>query len=557
VLTRWTLAYRVTALVALGAVGVVAAIAVLLVVTHRNEAAVDDLLNRVGPARRGSAELLTTLVEEQNAVRGYALSGDLGRRLAYQATLTRETDDVAFLRGLLTAEDADIAGRLDRLLAEAATWRTQGATPLLDTVERSGPRPAADATYRTEEDLFGPVLVSAHDLVGVLDARRDAATAGLAAYRRTELAALCFGAAVAVAAGSGTLLLLRRWVTRPIERLAQDARRVADGEHGHQVAVPPGPPELSAVAADVERMRSRIVNELAELASSQRELRETRDRLQSQAVDLMRSNRDLEQFAYVASHDLQEPLRKVAGFCQLLQRRYAGQLDERAEQYIEFAVDGARRMQRLISELLAFSRVGRADRALEDVPLAEVTADALGELTAAGDLGPDGHGADARVVVGELPVVRGDATLLRQLMTNLVGNAVKFRRPDTPAEVRVDAARDPSGWQMSVADNGIGIAPEFADKIFVIFQRLHGRESYPGTGIGLALAKRIVEYHGGRIWLDTARRDGTTIRFSLPASAEPESAPATPPDTGPETQPDPVPESQPATGPESGTEETT
>jgi len=138
---------------------------------------------------------------------------------------------------------------------------------------------------------------------------------------------------------------------------------------------------------------------------------------------------------------------------------------------------------------------------------------------------------------------------------------VKFRRPDTPAEVRVDAARDPSGWQMSVADNGIGIAPEFADKIFVIFQRLHGRESYPGTGIGLALAKRIVEYHGGRIWLDTARRDGTTIRFSLPASAEPESAPATPPDTGPETQPDPVPdpvpESQPATGPESGTEETT
>ena len=527
-LTRWTLAYRVTALVALGAVGVVAAIAVLLVVTHRNEAAVDDLLNRVGPARRGSAELLTTLVEEQNAVRGYALSGDLGRRLAYQATLTRETDDVAFLRGLLTAEDADIAGRLDRLLAEAAMWRTQGATPLLDTVQRSGPRPAADATYRTEEDLFGPVLVSAHDLVGVLDARRDAATAGLAAYRRTELAALCFGAAVAVAAGSGTLLLLRRWVTRPIERLAQDARRVADGDHSHHVAVPPGPPELSAVAADVERMRSRIVNELAELASSQRELRETRDRLQSQAVDLMRSNRDLEQFAYVASHDLQEPLRKVAGFCQLLQRRYAGQLDERAEQYIEFAVDGARRMQRLISELLAFSRVGRADRALADVPLAEVTADALGELAAAGDLGPDGHGADIRVVVGELPVVRGDATLLRQLMANLIGNAVKFRRPDTPAEVRVDSARDPSGWQISVADNGIGIAPEFADKIFVIFQRLHGRESYPGTGIGLALAKRIVEYHGGRIWLDTARRDGTTIRFSLPT-----------------------------TGPESGTEETT
>ncbi|HEX4253371.1 MAG TPA: ATP-binding protein [Pseudonocardia sp.] len=529
-LTRWTLAHRVTALVALGAVGVVAAIAVLLVVTNRNEAAVDDLINRVGPARRGAAELLTTLVEEQNAVRGYALSGDLGRRLTYQSALLHEDDNVATLRGLLGTEDSDVTDRLDQLLAQARRWRTEGATPLLDAVVRSGPRPAADATYQMEEDLFGPVLASVRELVTVLDGRRDAAITGLDTYRRTELAALCFGAAVAVAAGSGTLLLLRRWVTRPIERLAQDALRVADGEHSHQVAVPKGPPELSAVAADVERMRSRIVNELAELASSQRELRETRDRLQSQAVDLMRSNRDLEQFAYVASHDLQEPLRKVAGFCQLLQRRYADQLDERAEQYIEFAVDGARRMQRLISELLAFSRVGRADRALADVPLAEVTADALGELAAAGDLGSggdpsDGAGgpSDARVVVGELPVVRGDATLLRQLMTNLIGNAVKFRRPDTPAEVHVDAVEDPMGWQISVADNGIGIAPEFADKIFVIFQRLHGRESYPGTGIGLALAKRIVEYHGGRIWLDTGRRDGTTIRFSLPAAAERES----------------------------------
>jgi signal transduction histidine kinase len=515
--TRWTLAHRVTALVALGALGVVGAIAVLLVVTHRNEAAVDDLLNRVGPARRSAAEMLTTLVEEQNAVRGYALSGDPGRRLAYEAAMAHQDDEVAGLRGLLTADDADIAGRLGDLLANIDRWRTEGAAPLLDTVASSGPRAASDAAYRAEEELFGPVLASVHDLLDVFNGRRDAAIAGLEDYRRTELIALCFGAAVAVAAGSATILLLRRWVIRPIERLAGDARRVADGEHSHQVTVPPGPPELSAVAADVERMRSRIVNELASLANSQRELRETRDRLQSQAIDLMRSNRDLEQFAYVASHDLQEPLRKVAGFCQLLQRRYAGQLDETAEQYIEFAVDGARRMQRLIHELLAFSQVGRADGALADVSLAEVTADALGELA-----GVDGE-LDARVVVGELPLVRGDATLLRQLMANLVGNAVKFRRPGTEAEVRIDATRDALGWQISVADNGIGIAPEFADKIFVIFQRLHGRENYPGTGIGLALAKRIVEYHGGRIWLDTARRDGTTIRFSLPVVTEPES----------------------------------
>src|SRR5882757_9175411 len=451
-----------------------AAIVVLVVVTNRNQAAVDDLVNRIGPTRRGFAELLTTLVEEQNAVRGFALTGDPARRVAYQGAITHQDDDVAILRALLTAEDADISGRLDRVLAETEAWRTRGAEPLLDAVARGGPRPAADAGYRAEEELFEPVLTSARELVSELDARRDAATVGLEVYRRTELIALFCAAALAAAAGTATLLLLRRWVTRPIERLA---------EHAHRVGVPPGPPELTAVATDVERMRSRIAGELAELEASQRELRDTRDRLQSQAVDLMRSNRDLEQFAYVASHDLQEPLRKVAGFCQLMQRRYAGELDERAQQYIEFAVDGARRMQLLISELLAFSRVGRADRPLGDVSLAEVTADALRDLASVDDVAATTALAQARIVVGELPEVRGDAALLRQLMANLIGNAVKFHHPETPAEVRVDATRDEVGWRISVVDNGIGIAPEFADKIFVIFQRLHGQGSYPGTGI--------------------------------------------------------------------------
>jgi light-regulated signal transduction histidine kinase (bacteriophytochrome) len=254
----------------------------------------------------------------------------------------------------------------------------------------------------------------------------------------------------------------------------------------------------------------------------------------------------------VASHDLQEPLRKVSGFCQLLQRRYADQLDERARRYIEFAVDGAWRMQQLINDLLAFSRVGRSERPRTEVSLAEVTRAAIRELdggpadiprppgadggpgavpprTPRADGRPGGQGgaaavdgrvrlANARIDVGELPTVRGDPVLLRQLMTNLLSNAVKFRRPDVPPEVRVDAARTEGGWEISVADNGIGVNPEFAEKIFDIFQRLHGRGSYPGTGIGLALAKRIVEYHGGRIWLDTIRRDGTTVRFSLPVT---------------------------------------
>lgn len=509
-LLRRTLNQRAFALVAVGALGVVAALAVLFVITGRNSAAADDLLNRAGPAQFGASELLTTLVEQQNSVRGYALTGDPARRASYLAGIAQQQREVDALRALLPRDDPEPAADLNRLLADVDTWRAGDADPLLNAVSTSGPRPAEDAAYLHEELQFGVVLSSAQRLVSALDARRGTAITRLRNSREAELVALIGGGVLAATAGSLTILLLRRWVTVPIERLAADARRVADGDHEHRVGVPPGPPELFAVAADVERMRSRIVSELGSLAASQGALRATQDELQSQAVDLMRSNRDLEQFAYVASHDLQEPLRKVAGFCQLLQRRYSGQLDDRAQQYIEFAVDGAQRMQRLISELLAFSRVGRSEGELVEVSLADVARDAVGEL------GQARMQADAEIVLGELPVVRGDPVLLRALLTNLISNALKFRRQDVPTEVRIDAVPDQFGWLISVADNGIGIGPEFADKVFVLFQRLHGKERYPGTGIGLAIAKRIVEYHGGRIWLDTERTDGATIRFTLP-----------------------------------------
>jgi signal transduction histidine kinase len=528
---RWTLARRVTALVALGALGMVVSIVVLLVTTQRNDAAVHDLLGRVVPARRDAAALVITLLEEQNAVRGYALTGDPAHRAAYQAAADTQARAVAGLRAGLPADDPNLVGAVDAVDRAVQTWQARGAAPLVDAVTNTGARPSSDPTYRMEEELFAPVLTAARALLADLDARRETATEGLAVYRRVELVALGCGAALATAAAVGTLLLLRRWVTRPIERLADDARLVAEGAHDHRVRVPPGPPELTTVAAAVERMRSRIVSELAELEASQRELQGTQEQLREQAVDLMRSNRDLEQFAYVASHDLQEPLRKVSGFCQLLRRRYAGQLDERAQQYIEFAVDGAQRMQQLINDLLAFSRVGRSERPLTEVSLTTITRAAVDELASNGAEGGDGAEdqdglAGARIEVGELPVVRGDPVLLRQLMTNLLGNAIKFHRPDVPPEILVDVTRTELGWEISVADNGIGVDPEYAEKIFVIFQRLHGRGNYPGTGIGLALAKRIVEYHGGRIWLDTARRDGATVRFTLPfpppdASQEP------------------------------------
>jgi signal transduction histidine kinase len=506
---RWSLARRVVALVGVVGLGVLASLVVLVMITTRNEAALGVLVTRDSPTRRLAGELATVLLEQQNAVRGYALSGNPTLRDAYRTAVDREGQLATELRAVLPPNDPSSSTELDRLLSDSAAWRAQAAEPLVASVATHGPRTVDPQTYPLVGQLFAPALENAYALVNQSDARRDATIRELSAFRRAELIALLAGGAVAVLAGTAALVLLRHWVTRPVARLATDARRVADGAHNHRVGIPSGPPELTAVAADVERMRSRIVSELAELATSQRELRETRDRLQSQAVDLMRSNRDLEQFAYVASHDLQEPLRKVSGFCQLLQRRYAGQLDERAQQYIEFAVDGAQRMQQLINALLAFSRVGRSEAALAEVSLADVVSEALAELDST-------ETADARIEVGELPRVYGDRGLLRQLMANLIGNALKFHRPDTAPEVRIEAARDELGWRISVTDNGIGIDPDFAEKIFVLFQRLHGRESYPGTGIGLALAKRIAEYHGGRIWLDTERRDGTTIYFTLP-----------------------------------------
>jgi PAS domain S-box-containing protein len=226
--------------------------------------------------------------------------------------------------------------------------------------------------------------------------------------------------------------------------------------------------------------------------------------------ELKRSNEELERFAYVASHDLQEPLRTVASFVQLLERRYAEKLDADARDFIGFAVDGAKRMQQLIDDLLAFSRVGRLGGAL--VPIAaglsvDISIENLGAAIAE---------SNALIERTELPVVLGDATQLRLLFTNLIGNAIKFRGP-ARAVVRISAARDGSFWRFSVSDNGIGIDPQYFERIFVIFQRLHLREEFAGTGIGLAICKKIVERHGGRIWVESEPGKGSTFSFTLRA----------------------------------------
>ncbi|WP_157880528.1 sensor histidine kinase, partial [Streptomyces katrae] len=305
-------------------------------------------------------------------------------------------------------------------------------------------------------------------------------------------------------------------VLRPLARVRTASRRVADGAFEEEIPLC-GPSDLKALARAVEAMRHRTVAELNTSLRNAERLDRTAAELDAQAVELRRSNAELEQFAYVASHDLQEPLRKVASFCQLLEKRYGDQLDERGAQYIAFAVDGAKRMQVLINDLLTFSRVGRVQDTRETLAMDAPLDRALRNLAAAVEE------SGAEITRPErLPDVVGDPTLLTMLWQNLVGNAVKFRSPDRPPRVEVAVADDTTGepgfHTFTVTDNGIGVPAEFADKVFVIFQRLHGRETYGGTGIGLALCKKIVEHAGGRIRIDTGHAEGTRIVFTLPVA---------------------------------------
>ena len=230
------------------------------------------------------------------------------------------------------------------------------------------------------------------------------------------------------------------------------------------------------------------------------------------AEELRRSNAELEQFAYVASHDLQEPLRTVSSYCQLLERRCKTRLDEDGLAYLNYAVAGAKRMQLLISDLLEFSRVGTRGKPFAPTDLNQVFSDAVSNLDRAID---DNM---AKVTADALPTVDGDAVQLTQLLQNLMGNAIKFRGAAPPA-VHVAAEAKAEEWVITVSDNGIGIEPQYRERVFQIFQRLHERDKYEGTGIGLAVCKKIVERHGGRIWVEGAPGEGSIFSFSLPSAA--------------------------------------
>jgi signal transduction histidine kinase len=476
------------------AVLVVAAVAAGLAMAgldrHRAE-----LLDRLDPAALGASRLEAALLDQETGIRGYALAGQPAFLDPYRQGRAEEAQQAATVRGLLATDES--RRDLDAVAAASAQWHAIYADPVAAATAARLPLPDA----AIGKAAFDRVRAATDTLVDRLSAERDAARAGVdAAAETVEIVGLAV--IVFLAVGLAVLLRwLRRVVVRPTERLAAEVREVAGGDVTRHVNVR-GPREISALARDVEAMRRSLVGEMATIEAARVELEET-------GRELERSNSDLEQFAYVASHDLQEPLRKVTSFCQLLQRRYGGELDERADQYIEFAVDGAKRMQVLINDLLAFSRVGRTDGTAEVLDAGQILDRAAENLDGALE---ESGGAITR---DPLPHVRAEPALLATVFQNLLGNALKFRGEEPP-RVHVSAVRDGDRWLLRFADNGLGIEHEYADRIFTIFQRLHGRSTYPGTGIGLAMCRKIVEHHGGTIWLEDTPPPGSTFVVALP-----------------------------------------
>ncbi|MGA2751429.1 MAG: ATP-binding protein, partial [Verrucomicrobiota bacterium] len=252
-----------------------------------------------------------------------------------------------------------------------------------------------------------------------------------------------------------------------------------------------------------------LMKAVGDLVATAIERKRAQTALQMTAEEVKRSNRDLEQFAYIASHDLQEPLRAVGGYVKLLQHRFPSNVDAKALEYINGAVEGATRMERLISDLLAYSRVGTRHGDLSPMNLDGVLDTALRNL----------HtlimSTEAKVTRDALPTVAVDGTQIMQIFQNLIGNAIKFRS-ERPPEIHVGAQKQTGRWVFSVRDNGIGIEPQYFERIFQIFQRLHSRRHYPGTGIGLAICKKMVERHGGEIWVESEPGKGSTFFFTLP-----------------------------------------
>src|SRR5579883_3088511 len=431
---------------------------------------------------RGFAEITRDASARRQAERRLAMQYAVARILAEATTLAEAAPRILAAIGGALEWDWAALWRVEGEIARCVeVWRAPGVEAVeLERISRARELAAGDGwvgqLWGRGEPIWVPDLARAGDPV------------------RAE---------AAVRAGFRAALAFR--ISRGVDALG------AIELLGRQTAAP-GPDLLAALTSIGQQIGQFVERERAE-----EELRRTAAMLARQADQLARSNAELQQFAYVASHDLQEPLRMVASYTQLLARRYRGKLGPDADEFIAFAVDGATRMQALINDLLAYSRVGTRGK---EFTLTDCTAVLERVL---GDMGPTISEAGAIVTYDPLPTVMADGSQLGQVFQNLIGNAIKYRREEPP-RIHVAARRVADEWIFSVADNGIGIEPQYFERIFVLFQRLHGKGEYPGTGIGLAICKKIVERHGGRIWVESEPGKGSTFFFTLPARTEPQRA---------------------------------
>ncbi len=328
----------------------------------------------------------------------------------------------------------------------------------------------------------------------------NASTAYSERAQQAERASEMGSAIIAITAGIviGILLLQFQKIQQRAELMAveQKALRKAHAELEKQVQE-----RTSELAKTNEALKAEI-----------QERKQIEEELKQRTEELARSNADLEQFAYVAPHDLQEPLRMVSGFTQLLARRYKGRLDKSADEFIGYIVNGVIRMQRMVEDLLAYSRVGTRGKPFEPTNLEDILNQVVTNLKVSIEENK------AQITHDPMPTVMADSTQMVQLFQNLIANAIKFRKKEEPPRIHISAQKKGDEWQFSVKDNGIGITPEFMEHLFQLFQRGHIANEYPGTGIGLAICKRIVERHGGRIWAESEVGKGSIFYFTIPAT---------------------------------------
>jgi len=492
----------------------------------------DEVTNPYFTAVTQADSAYISLIDAESSVRGYLATGTALNLEAFDRSVAKEGSnaihDDATTR--LITGSPPVAVALDRAALATHDWATGFAVPAVERVRQQGPEAVTTEDRLEGARLFEEARSATREYISVLRDVRDDKVRSLEVWTQVLFGSVVVLVVAAILVGGFLWNVLKRWITDPVTTLAHQVRVVSDGNLRQPVAVS-APGEIGVLAVDIEHMRQELVSQVAEIRTSHEEVEHSHALLAAQAQELARSNRDLEQFAYVASHDLQEPLRKVASFTQLLQKRYGDQLDERADQYIEFAVDGAKRMQRLIQDLLGFSRVGRTGGQRVAVDLEKAFAVALA------DLEDKIAATGASVTHDPLPTVRGERALLEQLFVNLLGNALKFRDPRRSPVVHVGVRALETEWELTVRDNGIGIDAQYADRVFVIFQRLHPKDVYEGTGIGLALCKRIVEHHGGRIWIEPTAGGGTTVRFTIAHEYDPVGSAPSPPSAPSATSP--------------------